>query len=190
MANLTFTSDYLCQSHPKDRKRIHIRFLLVIEMPDVIQIRGWNNPVSNQIRIRQCHGNGATVSGWLSHWTGSSACLTSNRSLTYIKYPKTQTNVSVFSDTPCRGEWGMLAAYFVFQPQSVGIFQPVRWVLQFSEICRRVPRSCQPVRLSCQVPAYVPHSFIIVEGLGRVGIQNTHPPSANIFLPSGKSKQT
>ena len=40
------------------------------------------------------------------------------------------------------------------------------------------------------IRAYVPHSFIIVEGLGRVGIQNTHPPSANIFLPSGKSKQT
>ena len=37
---------------------------------------------------------------------------------------------------------------------------------------------------------YMPHSFIIVEGLGRVGVQNMHPPSANICLPSGKSKQT
>ena len=38
--------------------------------------------------------------------------------------------------------------------------------------------------------AHVPHSFIIVEGLGRVGIQNTHPPSANIFFTVWKKQTT
>ena len=38
------------------------------------------------------------------------------------------------------------------------------------------------------IRAYVPHSFIIVEGLGRVGIQNTHPPSANIFFAVWKEQ--